>query len=203
MEAEFQPDIALRMFGDGKEEKLRPEVAFPTGTTSALVLSVRAGGHTFIGPRLLWRREERGPPMAKRRAATRVALTDTQRERLERLWFVYGNYGSKSTPGNHQFIQGLLEHGLDLRPMRTKRTPKRDLPSKECEAAVDAALASPEESEESSTHRGLLRLAPSPGGGLKRGAQDPELKRMLDEMRRGLSAGRDGGVIDPDGKDAA
>jgi hypothetical protein len=34
--------------------------------------------------------------MAKRRIATPVTLTDAQRERLERLWFVYGNYGPKT-----------------------------------------------------------------------------------------------------------
>jgi hypothetical protein len=32
--------------------------------------------------------------MAKRRAAARVALTDAQRERLERLWFVYVRHAS-------------------------------------------------------------------------------------------------------------
>jgi len=141
--------------------------------------------------------------MAKRRAAARVALTDAKRERLERLWFVYGNYGPKTTPGNHQFIQGLLEHGLDLRPLLTKRTPKRDCPTEECEAAVEAVLASPEGNEEGFTHRGPLRLVPSPGGGRKAEAQDSELKRMLDEMRRRLSAGRDGGGLDSDGEDAA
>lgn len=64
--------------------------------------------------------------MAKRREAAPAALTDEQRERLERLWFYYGNYGLKTTPGNHQFIQGLPEHGLDLRPLQTKRTPKSE-----------------------------------------------------------------------------
>lgn len=53
--------------------------------------------------------------MAKRRIAARVTLTDAQRERLERLWFVYGNYGPKTTPGNHQFIQCLPEHGIKER----------------------------------------------------------------------------------------
>ncbi len=80
--------------------------------------------------------------MAKRRQPAPVSLTDRQRERLERLWFVYGNYGPKTTPGNHQFIQGLLEHGLDLRPLQTKRTAKRDRPTEECEAAVEAILSS-------------------------------------------------------------
>jgi hypothetical protein len=56
--------------------------------------------------------------MAPRRKATPVTLTDWQRDHLERLWFYYGNYGPVTTPGNHQFIQGLLEYGLDLRPLR-------------------------------------------------------------------------------------
>src|ERR1043165_9914455 len=80
--------------------------------------------------------------MAKRRKAAPITLTNSQRERLERLWFVYGNYGPKTTPGNHQFIQGLLEHGLGLRHLQTKRTPKSARPTEECEAAVDAVLAS-------------------------------------------------------------
>ena len=80
--------------------------------------------------------------MAQRRKATPVTLTGRQRERLERLWFVYGNYGSKTTPGNHQFIQCLLEHGIDIRPLQTKRTAKRDIPTGECVAAVEKVLAS-------------------------------------------------------------
>jgi hypothetical protein len=76
-----------------------------------------------------------------RRKATPVALTDPQRERLERLWFYYGNYGPAAAPGNHQFIQGLLEHGLDLRPLLTKRSPKSEKPTPECEQSVEAVLA--------------------------------------------------------------
>lgn len=79
--------------------------------------------------------------MPKVRKPTPVTLNAAQRKRLERLWFYYGNYGPKTTYGNHQFIQGLLEHGVDHRSMFTKRTPKRDRPTPECEAAVEAALA--------------------------------------------------------------
>ena len=68
-------------------------------------------------------------------------LTPEQRQRLERLWFIYGNYGPKTTPGNHGFIQGLLEQGLDLRPLITKRSRKSEIPTPECEAAVDEVLA--------------------------------------------------------------
>jgi hypothetical protein len=139
--------------------------------------------------------------MAKRRQAAPVSLSDRQRERLERLWFVYGNYGLKSTPGNHQFIQGLLEHGLDLRPLQTKRTAKRDRPTGECEAAVEAILSS--DDGEEAERPAPLRLVPSSDGGRKTVTPDPELKRMLDEMRRRLSAGQGHGGLGPGGKDAA
>jgi hypothetical protein len=141
--------------------------------------------------------------MADKRTATRVTLTESQRERLERLWFVYGNHGPKTTPGNHQFIQGLLEHGLDLRPLRTRRTAKRDRPTEECEAAVEAVLASTDDSDERVARLAPLRLVPSPDADRKKQAPDPELKRMLDEMRRHLSADRDRGGLGAGGKDAA
>lgn len=63
-----------------------------------------------------------------------------ERDQLERLWFYYGNYGPKTTPGNHSFIQRLLENGIDERPLYTKRTPKSEIPTPECEAAVDDVL---------------------------------------------------------------
>src|SRR5215203_2026234 len=116
--------------------------------------------------------------MAPRRKASPVTLSRYQRERLERLWFYFGNYGPKTTPGNHQFIQGLLEHGLDLRPLQTKRTPKRDIPTAECVAAVEAVLASTGD-EEGIKRFGLLRLVPSQTGEHKTVTPDPELKRML------------------------
>ncbi len=141
--------------------------------------------------------------MARRRKAGPVTLTAAQRERLERLWFVYGNHGPKTTPGNHQFIQGLIEHGLDLRPLQTKRTPKRDRPTAECEAAVEAILTSADAAGESLSRFGLLRLVHSPHTERKEQMADPELKRMLDVMRRRLSAKRDRGVSDAGGKDAA
>src|SRR5215218_7727145 len=111
--------------------------------------------------------------MARRREAAHVTLTETQRERLERLWFYYGNYGPQATPGNHQFIQGLLEHGLDLRPLQTKRTPKSERPTLECEAAVEAVLAaSGSDAEEGASRPAFLKLIPSPGGERKPGAPD-------------------------------
>jgi hypothetical protein len=141
--------------------------------------------------------------MAKRRSATPVTLTSSQRERLEHLWFVYGNHGPKTTPGNHQFIQGLLEHGLDLRPLQTKRTAKRDVPTAECVAAVETVLSSTDSEEEGATYPPHLRLAPSPASESGRQTPDPELKKMLDEMRRRLSVNRDRGGFDSGGKDAA
>ena len=68
----------------------------------------------------------------RRREVRRVGLMEESRRQLERLWFVYGNYGPKTTPGNHQFIQGFLERGQDERDFN-KVTP-------ECLAAVDAVL---------------------------------------------------------------
>ena len=141
--------------------------------------------------------------MAQRRKATPVTLNDSQRERLERLWFVYGNYGSKTTPGNHQFIQGLLEHGLDLRPLQTKRTAKRDVPTADCVAAVEQVLASEAGEDEGATLFRPLRLVPSPAGGRRPLTPDPELKMLIDEMRRRQSATADRGELDAGGKDAA
>jgi hypothetical protein len=67
-------------------------------------------------------------------------LTEEQRGKLEDIWFIYGNHGSKMTPGNHQFIQGLLERGRDERPLNFKGC----IPTDECAAAVDAILSSEE-----------------------------------------------------------
>src|SRR5215203_6666187 len=111
--------------------------------------------------------------MAKSRQAAPVALTDRQRGRLERLWFVYGNYGSKTTPGNHQFIQGLLEHGVDIRPLQTRRTAKRDVPTAECVAAVEKVLSAKEGDGEGVGRPGLLRLVPPTGGAAKEEVPDP------------------------------
>ena len=141
--------------------------------------------------------------MAKSRKPDPVTLTGSQRGRLERLWFVYGNRGPKTTPGNHQFIQGLLEHGLDLRPLQTKRTAKRDRPTEECAAAVEAVLAAPNDAGEGAARFALLRLVPSHDAGHGKLTPDPELKRMLDEMRRRLTADRGRGGIDAGGGDAA
>jgi len=66
-----------------------------------------------------------------------VQLTNTQRRRLEDLWFIYGNHGSKMNYQDHGFIQGFLEHGQDLRGKR----PPFYQPTPECVAAVDKVLS--------------------------------------------------------------
>lgn len=63
-----------------------------------------------------------------------VTLTKDQRPRLEKLWFLYGNHGQKSSPAGHKFIQGFLEHGEDLRDFYK--------PQKEVLEKVDAILNS-------------------------------------------------------------
>jgi hypothetical protein len=39
--------------------------------------------------------------MAAKQRTREIQLTNARREKLERLWFVYGNHGPKMTPGNH------------------------------------------------------------------------------------------------------
>jgi hypothetical protein len=141
--------------------------------------------------------------MRKSRQAAPVTITDAQRERLEHLWFVYGNHGPKTTPGNHQFIQGLLEHGIDIRPLQTTRTAKRDIPTGECVAAVERILTSADGGEDEPARFGRLRLVPAPAGRSQTLAPDPELKRLIDEMRQRASAERGCGGADAGGKDAA
>ena len=43
----------------------------------------------------------------------KIVLSEQQREKLEKLWFIYGNNGKKHTHHNHRFIQNILEHGED------------------------------------------------------------------------------------------
>ena len=42
-----------------------------------------------------------------------MKLTELQLNQLEKLWFVYGNNGRKSTLFNHKYIQGFIEAGED------------------------------------------------------------------------------------------
>lgn len=73
--------------------------------------------------------------MAAKHQVKEILLTDAQREKLERLWLIYGNHSPKATPGNHTFIQGFLEHAQDLRDLRSWK------PTLECIEVVDAVLA--------------------------------------------------------------
>ncbi len=66
-----------------------------------------------------------------------VELTAEQFYELERLWYYYGNRGPKTTPGNHGFIQGLIERFQDERPKRSKYS----TPTPDCEGAVENILA--------------------------------------------------------------
>jgi hypothetical protein len=123
--------------------------------------------------------------MAIRRKAAPVTLTAEQRTRLERLWFIYGNYGPKSTPGNHSFIQRLIENGIDERPLNHKRTPKSQIPTPECEACVDKILSeSGHGSERDARHAGHSLHIVLPSG--KEPAQpsiDPALQTILRDMK--------------------
>lgn len=46
-----------------------------------------------------------------------IGLSESQRERLTELWFVYGNYGKKHRHADHRFLQCLIERGQDLRAL--------------------------------------------------------------------------------------
>jgi hypothetical protein len=123
--------------------------------------------------------------MAKRRKVKSVTLSPEQRDRLERLWFYYGNYGPKTTPGNHSFIQRLLENGIDERSLYNKRTPKSEFPTPECERAVEAILSmrseleSPDERIRTSGPRVVSNAEEH--GPL---TADPEMNAILDDMKR-------------------
>lgn len=131
--------------------------------------------------------------MTLRRECKPVEISDSQRARLEDIWFVYGNHGPKTTPGNHTFIQTVLEHGLDLRPLRTRRTPKSEIPTPECEAAVDRILGDPEGHSQAATRTSErpLCLVPPPSDPRPRLRPDPELKALIDDMRRRQFKGRE------------
>ncbi len=126
--------------------------------------------------------------MAKRRKVTPVTITSEQRERLERLWFYYGNYGPHTTPGNHSFIQRLLENGIDERPLYTKRTPKSELPTPECERAVEAILSAQSKSgsHNEQVRKSGLRVISS-AKERKPLEVDPEMKAILADMKRRYS----------------
>jgi hypothetical protein len=182
--------------------------------------------------------------MAQRRNPIPVELTNEQLYELERLWFVYGNHGSKTTPGNHGFIQGLIERYQDER----QRGDKFSTPTPECEAAVEAILAGQISTDGLSDTEKAVRTtlikqwaqrvkdekewlartkhqregnrlavsdAPKEKSGDRRGLKlinlpeqkpplpDPELKVILDDMKRRYRVQREREGLEPDGKDAA
>ena len=124
--------------------------------------------------------------MAIRRKAAPVTLTAEQRARLERLWFIYGNYGPKSTPGNHSFIQRLIENGIDERPLNHKRTPKSQIPTLECEACVNKILSEPGRGSgsESDVRRAghTLHIIPPSGKEQAQPSINTELQTILRDM---------------------
>jgi hypothetical protein len=62
----------------------------------------------------------------------KIILTEDQIEKLNNLWFIYGNNGKKFSMKDHKFIQGFIEHKEDLRNFYK--------PSLECMAEVDKIL---------------------------------------------------------------
>jgi hypothetical protein len=124
-----------------------------------------------------------------RREATPVTLTAGQKGRIENLWFVFGNRGPKTTPGNHYFIQSIYEHGIDIRPLITKRSRKSEIPTKECEEAVDRILREGDDAVTARPGARALRLLPSPARPRPPLQLDAEVKEMLDEMKRRHASG--------------
>jgi hypothetical protein len=142
--------------------------------------------------------------MAKRRKIKSVTLTPGQRDRLERLWFYYGNYGPKTTPGNHSFIQRLLENGIDERSLHNKRTPKSEIPTMECEQAVEAVLSmrSELESPNERIRASGLRVV-SNAEEHQPLHVDSEMKAILDDMKRRYRVMHERPDRDSDTPDAA
>ena len=44
-----------------------------------------------------------------------MELNDEQKQALEKIWFIDGNGGRKSTMQNHKLIQGFIQYGEDRR----------------------------------------------------------------------------------------
>jgi hypothetical protein len=143
--------------------------------------------------------------MPKTRKALSVNLSPEQRKEIERLWFIYGNYGPKQTRGNHSFIQGLLEHGVDLRPMFTKRTAKSERPTPECEVAVGKVLEAENKLKNNpeadvSRGAGLRIVRPTMQ---KHTEVNSDLKTLLDAFRDQSRLNRERPEIESDSPDAA
>ena len=85
----------------------------------------------------------------------------------------------ETTPGNHGFIQGLLEHGIDTRTLHTSRTRKSERPTPECEAAVDEVHGMKSEPEKRAAN-GFTLISNSEEGHVQ---TDPELKSLIKEIK--------------------
>lgn len=82
-----------------------------------------------------------------------IKLTESQKERFGKIWFVYGNGGSKHTMGNHKLIQGFYQYGEDRRSVYTSEETIKELERKkvydtwkvtdECLEKVNDILANP------------------------------------------------------------
>jgi hypothetical protein len=127
--------------------------------------------------------------MAPRRKVIPVTLTSAQREKLERLWFLYGNHGPKTTRGNHAFIQRLLQHGMDIRPLSLKGY----MPTAECEQTVEAVLSNNGKSAEeisgaAKEHKLKLISTPAQQHSLKGSkaseGKDSELKDLIRSLMK-------------------
>jgi len=146
--------------------------------------------------------------MADSRKVAPVTLTAEQRAQLERLWFYYGNYGPQTTPGNHSFIQRLIENGIDERPLYNKRTPKSQRPTPECEEAVDKILSGAGRRRDDSGSAGSsggrrLRIVRPSGKEQTLPSTDPDLKAILEEMNLRQGGMREGVSSEDDTPDAA
>lgn len=123
--------------------------------------------------------------MAPRRKVIPITLTNDQREKLERLWFQYGNRGPRTTPGNHSFIQGLLEHGIDTRPLKQRGY----MPTEECERAVERVLSGQQKPSNkdfgaAKAHRLTLISTPVSREPIKLSAEkDNELKELIESLQ--------------------
>lgn len=69
-----------------------------------------------------------------------IVITDEQRNKLNNLWFIYGNNGDKHSHCNHRFIQNFLEHGEDTELFYKNCT--KDKLTEECVKAVRSILNS-------------------------------------------------------------
>ena len=49
----------------------------------------------------------------------KITLSESQKKRLEKLWFIYGNGGKYHTMGNHKLIQGFYQYNEDRREIYT------------------------------------------------------------------------------------